>query len=193
MKELFSIQKISGAILSCGAAVYLAGCVEHQKTAAYRYHEPLSSPGQQFSGLPPAVQKTVRAQVGGADIYNVVKIERFDQPVYKIIFQDPKLFPPLYVNADGSVLYPDLNHVAVGAGKEDIGAMSGGAASGLKLSDLPQKVVSLIQEKAPTAEVAFIHQVTFNGRVFYEVSFKDPLRNPDLVISEEGSLVKKIW
>ncbi len=177
-------------------ALLLIGCASHHDARngqAYPYKAPLSSPGQKFSGLPPAVQASVRAQVGGAEIHDIEKLNPSDRTIYRIIFRDAKLFPPLYVKADGSVLYPDMQHVAVGAGRDDIGAMSGGADSGLRLSDLPQKVVSTIQEKAPTAEVAFISKMAFNDRVFYEVSFKDPLRNPKIVVAENGELVKKIW
>ncbi|MBC8095926.1 MAG: hypothetical protein H7Y43_08945 [Akkermansiaceae bacterium] len=181
----------------CGSMALLAiGCASHQRAVineAYPYKEPLSSPGQKFSGLPPAVQRTVRAQVGTADIYDIDKLTASDESIYRLTFRNSRLFPPLYVKSDGSVMYPDLIHVAVGAGEDDIGALSGGAVSGLKVSDLPQKVVSTIQEKAPTAEVAFINKVSFNDQTFFEVSFKDPLRNPQLVVAEDGVLVKKIW
>ncbi|HLP78887.1 MAG TPA: hypothetical protein VK327_18455 [Candidatus Paceibacterota bacterium] len=168
------------------------GCA-HRKAAAqaYPYREPLSSPGQKLGGLPPAVQKSIRAQVGGADIYDVEKLPVPGGTAYKVVFQDPRMFPPLYIKADGSVLYPDLTHVAVGASTDEIGALSGGAESGLRLSDLPKKVVSTIQEKAPTAEVAYINRVEVNDRGYYEVTFKDPNRNPKLIVAEDGTLVNK--
>lgn len=184
------------SVLCASLALLSIGCAAHNRAAsnrAYPYKEPLSSPGHKFSGLPPAVQSTVRAQVGTADIHDIDKLTASNETIYRLTFRDSRLFPPLYVKSDGSVMYPDLNHVAVGAGRDDIGAMSGGAVSGLKVSDLPQKVISTIQEKAPTAEIAFINKVSFNDQTFFEVSFKDPLRNPQLVVAGDGTLVKKIW
>jgi hypothetical protein len=174
--------------------LYAAGC-SSRKTAEqpYPYHEPLSSPGQKLSGLPPAVQATIRAQVGGADIHDIQKMGVGDQTAYEITFRAHQLFPPLYVRSDGSVLYPDLQQIAVGAGNDDIGAISGGAASGLRLSDLPQKVVSTIQEKAPTAEIAFITQTNFNGQMHFEISFQDPVRHPKIIVGDDGTFFKKVW
>jgi hypothetical protein len=183
MKTLF--------ILILGLSSALIGCARHRaaKADSYPYTNPLTSPGAKFAGLPPAVQGTVRSQVGAADMYDILKSRHGDQVVYEIIFSDGRIFPPLYVRSDGSVLYPDLR-VAVPAGRDDIGALSGGAGSGMKLTDLPIKVVNTIQEKAPTAEVAFINKFMVEDKTFYEVSFKDSQVAPPMMIAEDGSLVK---
>ncbi len=179
-------------LLAC-ALVLIAlvlGCASRQpQTAAYPYEHPLASPGAQLGGLPPAVQNTIRAQVGGADIYQITKANRADETVYEITFQQPDRYPPLYVAADGSVLYPDLR-VAVGAPVDTFGAVSGGASGGVKFSDLPVNVAKTIQQKAPTAEVAFINKVTINNKIFYEVRFKDE-RQPQMFIAEDGTLLSQ--
>lgn len=186
MKEIFIASLI--AVLSAGCATRKSpDSVEN-----YPYQNPLSSPGQKFSGLPPAVQSTVRAQAGAADMYDIQKSTNAGGVVYEITFQQPDLFPPLYVSSDGSVLFPESNRIAVGAGQDDIGAFSGGAVSGLKLSDLPPKVVRVIQEKAPTAEVAYIDEIEAGEKTFYEVSFKDSDSNPKMTIAEDGTLTNRI-
>jgi hypothetical protein len=173
-------------------AILLTGCA-HEKHLAqeYPYHEPLSSPGKTFSGLPPAVQSSIRAQVGAADMFDMIKTTNAPRTIYKITFQESDLFPPLYVAADGSVIYPDLQTVAVSAHADTIGVISGGAESGLKLSDLPIKVATTIQEKAPTAEIAYINKIVKGIQVFYEITFKDPLSNPGMLVAEDGSLLKR--
>jgi hypothetical protein len=177
-------------LILCLLSFLVIGCAGQKKgSEAYPYSRPLSSPGQKFSGLPPAVQSTVRAQAGAAQIHDILKRTNGNQVVYEILFQETNLFPPLYIAPDGSVLRPESHAVAVGAGGEDIGARSGGAASGLKLGDLPINVVNVIQQKAPTAEVAYINRITRNKYAFYEITFKDSAGNPKLLIAEDGTIV----
>jgi hypothetical protein len=169
----------------------LVGCATHTEPARYPYHQPLSSPGEKFGGLPPAVQKTVRAQVGSADMYDIRKLDASsDRVVYEILFHDRNRYPPLYVASDGSVLYPDMT-VAVPAEESNIGALSGGAAGGVKFSDLPIGVAHTVLEKEPTAEVAFIHRVYLGGSPFYEVTFKNAKRYQKLLIAEDGAVVNE--
>ena len=179
-------------ILACVflAIVGVVGCATHTEPAHYPYHQPLSSPGEKFGGLPPAVQKTVRAQVGAADLYDIRKLDASGRVVYEFLFHDHDRYPPLYVASDGSVLYPDMT-VAVAAEEPNIGALSGGAAGGIKFSDLPIAVAHAALEKEPTAEVAFIHKLYLGGNPFYEVSFKNAKRYPKLLIAEDGTLVNE--
>jgi hypothetical protein len=176
-----------------GLAAIALGCASPrvEPVAEYPYLSPLSSPGQKFSGLPPAVQSTVRSQVGAAEMYDIVKNARVDPIVYEVHFRQPDLFPPMYIAADGSVLYPNSHAIAVAAPRPDIGAVSGGQVSGLKLSDLPPKVVTTIQEKAPTAEVSFINRLEVNNKVFYEITFKDLALNPRMWVAEDGVLLDR--
>ncbi|GEM_PF-340248 len=179
---------------ACAAAVCLLGlgCARDKQLATYPYVKPLSSPGQKFSGLPPAVQATVRSQAGAAEMYDIIKTNIGSELVYVVHFKQDDLFPPLYVAPDGSVLYPESTFVAVGAAKDQIGVTSGVGSSGLKLSDLPVKVVTTIQEKAPTAEIDSIHSTKREDNTFYEITFKDSARHPSLVIAEDGTVSQGI-
>src|SRR6266478_3539705 len=91
-------------------SVILAGCANQRPVAEYPapYQRPLNSPGGKFSGLPPAVQNTIRAETGAAEIEDIHKDTSSGQPVYKVYFENRKLFPTLYVAPDGSVLNPDM-------------------------------------------------------------------------------------
>jgi hypothetical protein len=172
------------------ALALLAGCAtppKKQKQAAeYPYHTPLFSPGTQFGGLPPVVQRSVRAQAGTADIYHISKFTRSGRTIYKIRFVDEELFPPMYVETDGSILYPDLS-VAVPA-EDTIGAVSGGAASGMKVEDLPTDALKTIHEKAPAAEIGQIYKHRVGSITLYEVIFKGG-KTPTMYVAEDGTLV----
>jgi hypothetical protein len=166
------------------AAAALCGCAVEETQMSYQH--PLTSPGGVFATLPPAVQNTVRAEAGMAEIASISKDAA--PGVYEFQFRNSDIYPPLYVARDGSVLTPDLR-VAVGASADTIAASTGSATSGLKMDDLPPNVVKTIRHHAPTAEVATIARLTSEGAVFYDVSFKDPTHNPVLIIRDDGTLI----
>src|SRR5438477_6419468 len=98
-------------VITCLLTLLLVGCVERYEQPVVRpvratlsYDQPLVSPGAQFSGLPPAVQNTVRAQAGAAEIVALFKQTNADLLVYKFYFRNPEVNPPLIVSTDGSVL-----------------------------------------------------------------------------------------
>jgi hypothetical protein len=175
------------------AAALLSGCctAPEDPVAAYPFTFPLSSPGEKFGGLPPAVQTSIRAQVGGADMRDIRKMNATPngRVVYEIIFAESYRFPPLYVQSDGSVLFPDMT-VAVAANRETFGALSGGAVGGLRVSDLPINVANTIYEKAPTAEVAYVNKIIAGDSAYYEVSFKGK-HTSKMLIADDGTLLEK--
>lgn len=176
------------ALWALGIAAALAGCVEPAATQ-YQYDQPLTSPGGEFSRLPPAVQNSVRAEAGAAEIRSISKETSGDSTVYVIHFEDALEYSPLYVASNGSVLSPDLR-VVVPATEETIEASTGAGSYGIKLDDLPADVVTAIRTHAPTGEVNSVHRIVTGGRVFYEVTFTAPEQNPELLVSDDGRVVK---
>ena len=176
--------KIYSLCLIAVAAI-LSGCASEDSRMTYE--QPLTSPGGVFATLPPAVQNSVRAEVGMAEISDISK--EAAPAVYEFHFKNADVYPPLYVAADGSVLTSNLT-VAVGASADTIAASTGSEASGLKLDDLPPNVVQTIRHQAPTSEVETITRITSEGDVFYNISFKDAARNHKLLIRENGTLVR---
>jgi Neuraminidase (sialidase) len=168
-------------------AVTLCGCVE--ETPVVTYHHPLTSPGGKFSQLPPAVQNSVRAEAGMAEIADISRDTGEGDTIYQIRFRNADVYPPLYVASDGSVLTSNMT-VAVGATVDTIAASTGSSASGIKMDDLPSNVVETIRHQAPTAEVASLTRLTSEGEVFYSVTFKDPARHPKLLVRDSGKLVE---
>jgi hypothetical protein len=170
---------------SVAIAAALCGCASEEPITTYQ--NPLTSPGGEFATLPPAVQNSVRAQSGMAEIVSVNK--EAAPGIYEIRFRNPDIYPPLYLASDGSVLTSNLT-VAVGASEDTIAASTGSEASGLKTDDLPPNVVLTIRHQAPTAEVESISRITSEGDVFYHVTFKDPVHHPKLLIRDNGKLVQ---
>lgn len=178
----------------------LAGCARHHDvdtTARYqagrvseyqqRYHNPLLSPGAQFATLPPAVQRTVRAEAGAANIETIVKDTNGVDVVYRIYFRSQDVEPTLYVARDGTLLNPDLS-VAIGAAQDTVGVLTGGPVTGITLSDLPPQVMKKIQERAPNAEVAYINKEKRGDQTTYNVVFKDRM-HPPLEIAADGTVL----
>jgi len=181
------------ALFLAAIAALAGGCIRSHTAdpLAHQtpYHYPLNSIGAKFSGLPPAVQNTVRSEVGVAEISDIIRETLPDHAVYKIYFRYADLFPPLFIAPDGSVLNPDYT-VAVSAPQEFIGVSTRGPLIGLKPSDLPPAVMKTIQERAPTSEIGIIDKQTWDDQDVYIISFKDPAHNPKLYIGSDGSVVK---
>jgi hypothetical protein len=173
-------------LLLGGTAMFL--CCAHDRVADY--DQPLTSPGSKFTKLPPAVQNTLRAEAGTAEIEKIEDKTPFGPGIYEFHFRNPGLYPPLIVANDGSVLTSNMT-VAVGASEDTITSSAGAAMGGLRLEDLPPNVVKTIHEKAPTSEVGAVQKIRSMNFVFYEVSFKEST-SPVLLIADDGTLVKTL-
>lgn len=191
--QAMKLSLLGGLILLLAAA----GCIRwtaEEKAAfdapdrSYPYRKPLTSLGAKFGALPDAVQNTVRAEAGMAEIHEVTKNAKGDRVYYVISFKDVENFPPLYVAADGSVLNPDLT-VAVPAPHDASGGLAGGPAQTVTVKDLPEKVLTVIHERAPGAEIGTITKEVWGDHVVYFVSFEDPERHPKLAVAAEGTVI----
>jgi hypothetical protein len=163
-------------------ALLAAGCATESQNqqAEYStvYDKPLTSPGAKFGALPPPVQRTVLAEAGPAEIVDAVRDTSSGRVVYKILFRDSEIFPPLYVAPDGSVLNPNLTV-----------AISAVHGIRVKLADVPEKVVKAIPEHAPSSQIDYINKETWGNRTVYIVTFKDETHNPKLFIAADGNVV----
>lgn len=177
--------------LSClcfvAIAAFLCGC--SSESPLVTYNKPLTSPGGEFSRLPPVVQNSVRAEAGAAEISGIMEFENAGLPIYEIRFRSEDVFPPLYVASDGSVLTSNMT-VAVGASPGAVEAATGSGVSSLKMDDLPTEVVKTIRHSAPMAEVGSITRLTSDGETVYEIRFKDPAQNPSLLVKDDGKLMR---
>ena len=152
---------------------------EAKKEVKSQYNKPLLSPGAQFAAMPPAVQNAVRAEVGSAEVNNVVKEKHDGQTIYKVFFQAYQIYAPLYISSDGSVLRPDLS-VAVRAPES--------ARTGLKLEELPPDVLKIVRDRAGAAELTGISKETWGDRMVYILAFKEETGHPKLYVTSDGAV-----
>ena len=175
------------SLIGFGCASHHADVVgEYQST----YHHSLRSPGEQFMTLPPGVQNTVRAQAGTAEIRQIVEEKIDGREVYTVLFQNNVLYPPLFLAEDGSILNPNLTY-AMGAPKAPGGILTGGAASGLKLQDLPAPVFRVLQEREAGATVKSIQKQAWGDQTVYVVDFQDGEDIPRMYITADGTVLKE--
>src|SRR2546421_8540623 len=95
----------------------------------------VESASQKFNELPPAVQKTVRAQAPNAEIADVSKTTQNGIEVYEVQFNEPGKNPKVVVAADGKLITSDVANPP-GAIER---MLTPTGATGTKLSALPEK------------------------------------------------------
>jgi uncharacterized membrane protein YkoI len=143
---------------------------------------------QKFNELPPAVQKTVRAQAPNAEIADISKKTENGMDVYEVSFREPGTNPKVVVAADGKLVNTDMARPA-GAIER---ALTPTGAVGTKFSALPEKAQKTIKDKAPDAAITKISRQDKDGRVIYEVEFKDTGKNPTIRVADDGTLVQDL-
>ena len=168
-----------------------AGCAEPKSSVMVdqreRYDKPLLSPGAQFAAVPPAVQNTIRAETGSADIDKIIKTTNYGRVVYTVTFENHGGYPPLNIAPDGSMLDRDFLLV-MGAPQEKANVVTGGPVAGVTLNDLPKEVVKEIQRQAPNAEIDIITKEVHGDKTTYLITFKDRMHEP-LRLGSDGTVL----
>src|SRR5213595_923755 len=112
------------AITTIAALALLAACSPSVEKAS-----------QKFNELPPAVQKTVRAQAPNAEIADVNKTTQNGMDVYEVTFNEPGKNPKVVVATDGKLITSDMANPP-GAIER---LLTPTGATGTKFSALPEK------------------------------------------------------
>jgi len=168
----------SSLITLLAAAGLLVGC-----------NKSIESTSTKFNELPPAVQKTVRAQAPNGEIADVSKKTDNGLDVYEIEFREPGKNPKILVGADGRLLTSDMARPVTSPIER---ALTPTGATGTKFSSLPEAAQKTIKDKAPNAEITDISRKDKDGRVIYEVEFKDTGKNPTIRVADDGTLVQDL-
>ena len=75
-----------------------------------------------------------------------------------------------------------------------VGLMTGCASNrdhiGTQFSELPPAVQQTLNSRVPPAEIADIDKETHHGRTVYEITYREPGKNPKIHIAEDGRIVK---
>jgi hypothetical protein len=183
-------------IFLTAASLALAGC--SQKSS-------VEKSSQRFNSLPPAVQRTVRAQAPDAEIASIKKQTRDNMTYYVVEFREPGTNPKITVAQNGALVTGDAEKVMGGTGrdsdtqtgrgtKEREMAPKGttGRAAKIDLSALPVPVQKTLKAEVPNAIVADISRHDRDGRTIYEFKFQDEGKNPSMWISEDGTVVQSL-
>src|SRR5258708_4071948 len=159
------------------AAGLVAGC-----------NKSVESASQKFNELPPAVQKTVRAQAPQAEIMDVSKKTDNGMDVYEIQFREGDQSPKIVVAADGKLVSTDMVRPAGSVQR----LLTPTGATGTKFSALPEKAQKTILSQGPNAEIANISRSEKDGRAIYTVEFRDAGKNPSIQVADDGTLVQTL-
>jgi hypothetical protein len=188
----------SALFLSVLVSLLVAGCASHEKTPPgpavemtpppNPFTKPLTSVGGKFGALPPAVQNTIRAEAGTAELTDVIRESTSDRVYYRILFRESAIYPPLLVASDGSVLNPDLT-VAIPAARDATGGIAGEPSVPVTFNDLPPNVAKLLKGRGVVADVSSMSREIWGTHVIYVISFKNAEQNPKLYVVADGTLL----
>ena len=160
------------------ATALVAGCNQSVQTAS-----------QKFNELPPAVQKTVRAQAPNAEIADVTQKTENGAQVYQVEFRNENgANSKVLVAMDGTLVGSDLPKTAGTIER----ALTPTGSVGTPLSALPEAAQKTIKKQAPDAPIAKISRHEENGRTIYEIEFRDQGKNPTMKVAEDGQLVQSL-
>ena len=166
------------AITMMTAAGLLVGCNQSIEKASTKFNE-----------LPPAVQKTVRAQSPNGEIDAVTTTTDNGMQVYEVKFKQPDgSTPKVLVAMDGRLVSSDFARPA-GAVER---VLTPTGAVGTKFSALPEAAQKTIKAKAPNVQIADISRHEDNGRVYYTVEFEDKGKNPSIKVADDGTLIQDL-
>ncbi|MGZ5543910.1 MAG: hypothetical protein ACXWIU_04485 [Limisphaerales bacterium] len=89
--------KLSHVFAVTASATILAGCAQWNE----RFN---GAQSMNFNELPPAVQATVRNEIGNQPIAAITREKKYGEPSYRVEVQEPGLNPTVWVAKDGSII-----------------------------------------------------------------------------------------
>ena len=129
----------------------------------------------ELNDLPEAVKKTIRDQQGRHAIKQIERETDDGRTFYEAVIDRPGQNRVVRVAEDGSLIS---------------GAAGTGIHSPRRLADLPKPVQQTFKQQAGGARVSDIDRDTENGETVYEIEFMRGGREHELVIREDGSIVR---
>ena len=137
------------------------------------------TPSMKLADVPEPVRKTIQMEAKGREIADIDRETWKGRTVYEVEFAQTGRNAQIHVAEDGTIVKDDR----AGKGLK-------GLFMGTQLEDTPPAVQATIKREAGTREIADIDKETRSGRTVYEVEFKQPGRNVELEIAEDGSIVR---
>ncbi len=147
-----------------------------------------------FEDLPLTVQAQVRQQSGGTKINDIDREDRSGQTVYEIEFDRDGANQEIHVAEDGTL----IPETATGLTRTDkdsdktTGADRTTIRANMspKFADLPTAVQRTVQQHGSQSDIEDIDRESRDGRVVYEIEFRREGANREIVVAEDGALIK---
>src|SRR5688572_21914833 len=136
-------------------------------------------PSLQISDVPDPVQKTVEQQAAGRAVADIDRETWNGKTVYEVEFAQAGRNAQIHVAEDGTIVRDERTE----AGLKSL-------FMGTQLEDTPPAVQETIMREAGNRKIADIDKERRTGEVIYEVEFKEPGRNIELHIAENGTIVR---
>jgi len=150
----------------------------------------LTQTSAEFNKLPADVQKAVKSHAPRAEIASVNETKRDGMTFYEVEFTDPGANPKMIFAADGTIIRDDT--ATLGASGKASVELKGSATTKSQLSALPEPVRKSVQARIGNAEIAGVNKTDDNGRVIYEIEFKDSGKNPTMKVAADGTIVEPL-
>jgi uncharacterized membrane protein YkoI len=136
-----------------------------------------TSPTVAMNQLPAAVQKTIREQQAGRTVEDIDKEMWNGQTVYEVEFKERGPNSRIHIASDGTLVVDKPGAVR-------------SLLKGTQLSDTPKAVQATVKRIAGNAEIADVDKETWQGRNAYEVEIRREGANRELLIAEDGTLLR---
>lgn len=143
-------------------------------------------PTMRLEDVPPAVRKTIEQQAAGRKVADIDRETWDGKTVFEVEFAQTGRNEQIHVSEDGRI----VKHEGKEPARTTTANTLKGPMIGTRFSDTPPAVQATIQREANGAEIADIDKERREGRVLYEVEFKNPGRNIEIHVAEDGSIVQ---
>jgi uncharacterized membrane protein YkoI len=132
-----------------------------------------------LTDVPEPVRKTIQIESKGREVADIDRETWNRQTVYEVEFAQTGRNAQIHIAEDGSIVKDER----AGTGLK-------GLFMGTQLADTPAPVQATIKREAANREIADIDKETRDGQTIYEVEFKQPGRNVELHIAENGTIIQ---
>lgn len=153
-----------------------SGLADRAKRAVDRFARVASL---KLADVPEGVRKTIETEAKGREVADIDRETWNRRTVYEVEFAQTGRNAQIHIAEDGTIVKDDR------AGKGMAGLFMG-----TQLEDTPQPVQAAIKKEMANPEIADIDKETRSGETIYEVELKQPGRNIELHIAENGAIVR---
>ena len=143
-------------------------------------------PTMRLEEVPAPVRKTIEQHAAGRKVADIDRETWDGKTVYEVEFAQTGRNEQIHVGEDGTL----LKHEGKTPAARSTASELKGPMIGTRFSDTPPAVQATIKREANGAEIADIDKERRDGRVLYEVEFKNPGKNIEIHVAEDGNIVQ---